>query len=103
MRTWPSKEEILKKAREREGLRRERTLTEQDVEIFLAAVQKYPASHVCVYAQRGAYVPAGRKWPEPMTLAEWLPRHAVAVVSECDARRPRAKGPWVTVDGKKEV
>ena len=99
----PDRIDILAKAREREGLRRERTLTEQDVDIFLAAVEKFPRSNVVVFAGRGAYVPAGLKWPAPMTLVEWLPTHRVAVVSECDARRPRSKGPWVTVDGKKEV
>lgn len=99
----PLKDELFHKAREREGMRRERILTDQDVEIFLAAVAKYPASKIAVFAGRGDYAPASQKVPTMMTVLEWLPLHGVAVASECDARRPRSKGPWVTVDGKKEV
>ena len=97
------KESLLAQAREREGLRRERTATEEDADIFLAAVARYPDKSVIVYAGRGSYAPASRKLAAPMTVLEWIPSLQRAVASECDARRPRARGPWVTVDGKKEV
>ena len=96
---------LLEAARRLEGGRRERALEEHDVAVFLATIRKYPGSRISVYAGRGAYVPNsyGRAtmtvldyWP----AADGGPRVAV---SEGDARRPKGRGPWVEVDGKKEI
>lgn len=95
--------DLLAEARRREGLRRERIATEEDVAIFFSAVARYPAQSVIVYAGRGDYAPASQKFVTQITVLEWIPSLQRAVASECDARRPRGKGPWVTVDGKREV
>jgi hypothetical protein len=97
---------ILDLAREREAGRRERTLTDADVTIFLATVRKYPTQPIRVYAQRGAFVSKSYGCRAPITTLEYFPATdglpGGACISEADARRPRGKGPWVMVNGRQE-
>lgn len=99
--------DILARARVLEGRRTERTLTESDARVFLATVGRYPTAKVRVYAQRGAFVATKYKYSAPITILEYTPDDVVGpaqiVVSEGDAKRPHGKGPWVTVNGRKEV
>lgn len=98
---------IVSLARDREAGRKERIINERDVEIFLATVAKYPASTIRVYANRGEFVAKGYKFAAPISCLEYWPetpaRPAGACVSEVDAKRPHSRGPWVSVDGRREV
>jgi hypothetical protein len=93
---------ILARARSIEGRRAERTLTEADVWLFLACVQKRPTDRVRVYAQRGAFAPKNQKLATPITVLEYTPadEHGPAQmsVSETDARRPHGRGRYVECD-----
>lgn len=97
---------ILSLAREKEAGRRERILTERDVTTFLALVAKYPKSRLVVYASRGEFVPQNYPGRARVTTLEFWPAkdgHAAgACVSEADAHRPRARGAWCEVDGRRE-
>lgn len=98
---------ILAIAKEREGGRRVRTLAEADVRVFLATVKTHPDESVRVYANRGEFVPRSYKYRAPITILEYWPdegdKRGGACVSETDAKRARGKGPWVTVNGRREV
>lgn len=98
---------LLAIAKEREGGRRTRTLTEADVRVFLATVKTHPDKSVRVYANRGDFVPVSYRYRAPITMLEYWPdegdKRGGACVSEGDAKRPHGKGPWVTVNGRKEV
>ena len=98
---------ILAEAKVREGGRRERVLQEHDVALFLATVRRYPDAKVRVYADRGAFVANKYNYRAPITVLEYWPATADApagvVVSEADAKRPHGRGPWATVNGRKEV
>ncbi len=97
---------ILALAREKEAGRTERLLAERDVDVFLALVQRYPKSRIVVYAERGTFVPQNYPGRARVTTLEFWPAkdgHAAgACVSEADAHRPRARGAWCEVDGRRE-
>lgn len=97
---------FLEHARRLENGRRDRVLTEHDILVFQEAVRQHPDSRVVVYAGRGAYVPQNYG-PAKMTIIEYWPakdgQPPGMAVTEGDARRPKGRGPWVEVDGKKEV
>lgn len=99
--------ELLARAREIEGRRVDRTLTEADCMVFIDAVRKHPTSRIRVWAGRGWFVPLKFQFHAPITILEYTPADgygpAQTVVSEGDARRPAGKGPWVEIDGKKEI
>lgn len=98
---------LLARARYVEGRRSERILTQADANVFLSAVQHHPASRIRVFGSRGAFVPLKQAFRAMITLIEYTPADgygpAQIAVTECDARRPNGKGPWLEVDGRKEL
>lgn len=98
---------ILARARTVEGRRADRVLTPADASVFVSTVARYPAGRIRVFGSRGAFAPLKQRLRAMITLIEYTPADgygpAQVAVTECDARRPNGKGPWVEVDGRREV
>lgn len=98
---------ILARARDVEGRRVERTLTDADVMVFLSCVDRYPMSRIRTYAQRGNFVSKKRGPAALITVIEYTPADrdgpAQMSVSTVSAQRPHGRGPYVERDGQREV